>query len=293
MAGITPVLRRAMARLALRVVADVVRPRPPPALPVSTMGLRFVNPLGLAAGFDRDGALLAALEVSGFGFIEIGTVRTVGMLHDVLTNLGRHRGRTLVGINLASDGDEGWADAADGYRALMRGAWNAADFLVANLSGPRGRPRRPESLESAVVALCTEHAALAREGGRRTPLVVKFALDPTSLRLLGRLRTSGVDAVIGVSAEVDVVATAARALAPVPLVSVGGIRDSADIAARFAGGAALVQVHTAFVRGGPFYPRRVLADLAKGVTMQQVAAARTGCDEMSVSREDEVRPRAG
>ena len=261
---VAPLVRCATARFALRVAARVIPPRSPPALPVSVMGLHFVNPLGLAAGFDRDGSLLTPLALSGFGFIEIGTIRTIARLHRALANVRRHRRHALIGINLASAADGVEPDSVDGSRALMRAAWFAADYLVANLSGPRGAPGSAVSLTSRVATLCAWHAALASEIGSRTPLVVKLALNHAPALDLHGLRASGVDAVIGVSADTDLIARVARALAPLPLISVGGIRGSDDVAARIAAGAALVQVHTAFCRGGPFFPRRLLTELAEG-----------------------------
>ncbi len=259
-------------RLVLRVTAGVACV-PPPKCRVAAMGLRLTNPLGLAAGFDRDGALLPGLQRCGFGLIEIGTVMTAAgsrspdTVGAVIAHLARPRGRcgeVPVGVNFASRNDGCGVEALADYHVAMRRLWPFADYLVANLSSPHAPQRSQAEADTRlafVAALCAARDALADTTGRAVPLAVKLALDPASPRLISRLKATGLDAVIGVTAEPTVVAAAAQALAPVPLISVGGICSAADIALRLACGAALVQVHRAFARGGPRYPRRVLANL--------------------------------
>lgn len=262
--GVGPVIRRALTRAALRVAVKVARPAPPPALPVFAMGMAFINPLGLAAGFDDDGTLLAALALSGFGSIEIGTVRTPTMLRAALAHIGRHPRHARIGINLAATATGDAGETAERWRTLMGLTWDAADYLVANLSGSRGAPGRAESLTAQAAMIGAIHGSLARTRGSHTPLAVKFALEHVPAGTLGSLGGCGVDAVIGVSADRDLISRAVRDLAPLPLISVGGIRDGEDVATRLAAGAALVQIHTAFCRRGPFFPRRLLANLATG-----------------------------
>lgn len=273
MTGPVVLLGLAGMRLVLRVTAGFAAAPPPPAFPAAVMGLHLINPLGLAAGFDRDGALLPGLQRCGFGLIEIGTVMTaagsrcpdtVGAAIARLARRRGHCGAVPVGVNFASRNDGCGAEAVADYYAAMQRLWPFADYLVANLSSPHAPQRSQASAETRlafVAALCAARDTLAHATGRTVPLAVKLALDPASPRLFGRLKATGLDAVIGVSTEPAVVAAAAQALAPIPLISVGGIRGAADIALRLACGAALVQVHRAFARGGPRYPRRVLANL--------------------------------
>ncbi len=93
------------------------------------------------------------------------------------------------------------------------------------------------------------------------PLAVKLPLGAGSPLECERLRAAGLDGVVGVGADRTIIEEVALSLAPVPLISVGGVRSAADIAARLARGAALVQVHRAFTQGGPLSPRRLLAGL--------------------------------
>ena len=272
MAAPATLLELAGMRLALRVTAGFTCV-PPPKCRLTTMGLRLTNPLGLAAGFDRDGALLPGLQRCGFGLIEIGTVMTSAGLRSADTvgaaigHLARRRrryGKVPVGVNFSSWNDGCGVEALADYRVAMRRLWPFADYLVANLSSPHAPLRSQAAADTClafVAALCAARDALADTTGHTVPLAVKVLLDFASPQLISGLKTTGLDAVIGVTAEPAVVAEAAQALAPVPLISVGGIRSAADIALRLACGAALVQVHRAFARGGPRYPRRVLANL--------------------------------
>ena len=263
MGGVGPVIRRALTRAALRIAEKVSRPTPPPALPASAMGLTFINPLGLAAGFDDSGKLLGALALCGFGSIEIGTLRTPAMLSAALAHISCHPRHARIGINLAAADTGDTDETAERWRTLMGLAWDTADYLVANLSGPRGAPVQVDSLITKVAMVGATCRSLARARGSRTPLAVKFALEQVPTAALGILRDCGVDAMIGVSTDHLVITRAVRALAPLQLISVGGVRDGKDIATRLTAGAALVQIHSVFCRRGPFFPRRMLVDLAE------------------------------
>ncbi len=264
MASISALLGTGTARLALRVAARLIRPQAPPDYPVIAMGLRLANPLGLAAGFDRDGALLPALPLCGFGFVEIGTVRLLGASGGpVLDHLARPR-PIPVGVNFAGVSDGFGADALAEYQAAMRLLSPHAEYLTANLSSPDAKLRQRDAAcrrVDFIAALCRARDALADETGRRVPLAVKIPLGAASPMEAERLRAAGLDAVVGVGADAAMIEAVAVSLAPVPLISVGGVRSAADIAARLARGAVLVQVHGAFTRGGPLSPRRLLAGL--------------------------------
>lgn len=279
MANIGALLATGMARFALRVAAGLIRSQAPPDFPVIAMGLRLANPLGLAAGFDRDGALLSALPLCGFGFVEIGTVRLQGgSASPVLAHLARPRPMP-VGVNFAGAGDGFGADALAEYQAAMRLLSPHADYLTANLATPRAstKPHNdPWRRVAFAAALCRARDALAEETGRRAPLTVKIPLGAASVMEVERLRGAGLDGVVGVGADATIIEEVALSLAPVPLISVGGVRHPADIVARLARGAALVQVHRAFTRGGPFSPRRLLTGLDPTPRRSHAVSKRTG-----------------
>ncbi len=279
MAALDAALRTGIARLTLRLAAALSPPAPPPSHPATAMGISFANPLGLAAGFDRNGSMVAKLSFCGFGFAEVGTVRLGSGRASAMARALRHLARlprpTLpVGINIASRAGLRDAEALAEYRTLMRALWRHADYLVANLTAPPAASRRDADIgeyAAFITALCRARDDLAAESGRRVPLAIKLRLAPgLPLRALERLAKLGIDGVVGIGANETIIEAAAQSLAPAALISVGGVRDAADIAARLARGAALVQMHTAFARGGPFFPRRVLAELG---TMRPQAAA--------------------
>lgn len=262
-------LGRAVTLWRVRAAARFLPPEPP-ALPVCAMGIRFANPVGLAAGMDRDGAFLPALSACGFGFVEIGTVRpephgALGFAR-VIANLVRvpPPRAVRIGINFASNHDGLTADALSDYITAMRALWPYADYLVANLSGPRAVRRcdaEPTEYARFLMALREEQERLKTATGCSVPLAVKVGIDGARTELLQQLRCAAPDAVIGVTADPLVLADAVGALAPVAVISVGGIRTSADAAERLARGACLLQVFRGLIRTGPLLPRRLVAGL--------------------------------
>ena len=139
-----------------------------PALAVRAMGLDFRNPIGLAAGFDKDATAVAALLRLGFGFVEAGTVtprpqagnprpRLFRLPEDraVINRMGFNnagaealaasvraaRARPWfpdapVGINVGKSRVVDIADARDDYERSLRAVWDVADYLVLNVSSP-------------------------------------------------------------------------------------------------------------------------------------------------------------
>ncbi|HYH18622.1 MAG TPA: hypothetical protein VD995_08375 [Azospirillum sp.] len=237
--------------------------RPAPRLPVRAMGLHFANPLGLAAGFDRSGAMVKALAAAGFGFVEVGTV-TPGTPH----RLPRDRA-CPVGVNIGSRRDGLDAGVVDDYAAALRACWNRADYLAANLSSPFfRRDDDPTGLDTLLDRLKREQAAQAQGTGRRVPLTLKMHAGEEGTPLPAAVHAAHVhevDGLVLVSASPRRLAAVAAALDPIPVISVGGVHSSWDVQERLAAGAALVQVYTAFVRGGARYPRHLLASIGAEV----------------------------
>jgi dihydroorotate dehydrogenase len=251
-----------------------------PQYAVDVMGLRFQNPVGLAAGFDRDGRLVNHLESCGFGFVEIGTVSASrrpggGSLVAAVKNLARVRsaGRGLrVGVNIGSSRDGFGTEALGEHIAAMRALWPFTDYLAINLTSPRSPARRRLELPPCagfLAALGAERDALTRSSGLRVPLAVKLLLDHASQPLVEVLKAAQIAGIIGVSDSVDVLRTASAAFDPIPIISVGGIRSAPDVAARLAAGAMLVQIFRAFVGGSPFLPRRIVAGLQAGTELER------------------------
>lgn len=210
-----PVLRRLDPErahdLALAALARGLVPRPAssdhPALSVSLWGRRFPNPLGLAAGFDKNAVAVDALLSMGFGFVEVGTVtprpqpgnprprlfrleedraviNRMGFNNDgaetVAERLAARRGRGgIVGVNLGKNKET--EDAALDYEAGIATLAAQADYLVVNVSSPNTPGLRALQGRKALSALLGRaKAALARTAPENAPpLLLKIAPDLT------------------------------------------------------------------------------------------------------------------
>jgi dihydroorotate dehydrogenase len=182
-------------RLGLAGSAEVVSPR----LEVQAMGLSFRNPLGLAAGFDKNAEALAPLARLGFGFVEAGTVtprpqvgnprpRLFRLTEDraVINRMGfnnlgidaylanlAHRPRQLpVGGNIGINKDN--AVPERDYPALVRALARQVDYIVINVSSPNTPGLRDLQGEARLRSIL---AAITTEVPHHPPLLVKIAPD--------------------------------------------------------------------------------------------------------------------
>ncbi len=204
--------------------------------PRSVMGLQFPNPVGLAAGLDKNGEYIDALAALGFGFIEIGTVTPRPQLgnprprmfrlpaaravinrlgfnnHGVdalLTNVQRSQFRGVLGINIGKNFDTPLERAADDYLICLRKVYAYASYITVNISSPNTKNLRQlqqgEELGRLLAALQDERARLADQHGRRVPLALKIApdLEPAEIAAIADLLvTHGIDAVIATNTTV-------------------------------------------------------------------------------------------
>lgn len=202
-----------------------------PKREVLAFGLRFPNPVGLAAGYDKDGLAWRGLACLGFGHIEIGTVtpqpqpgnprprlfrlpeeqalinrlgfpgRGAGY---VARRLGGHRPPGLiVGVNLGINKDTPLEEAPGDYLKLMQVFAPLADYLAINVSSPNTiglrRLQARQHLAALLEALSKERETLSKVLGRRLPALVKLAPDLTPAELedaLGAITAAGMDGVI-------------------------------------------------------------------------------------------------
>ena len=192
----------------LALKSGMVPPQPAvehPSLAVTLWGLDFPNPVGLAAGFDKNGEAPDALLGQGFGFVEIGTVtprpqpgnpkpRMFRLTADraIINRMGFNnqgieamaerlalRPRSgILGINLGKNKDT--EDAAADYELGAAGLARFADYLVINVSSPNTPGLRALQSPAQLAGLVGRtRAALdgATAGGRRPPLLLKIAPD--------------------------------------------------------------------------------------------------------------------
>lgn len=231
--------------------------------PVTAWGLGFRNPLGLAAGFDRTGALLPALAPLGFGHIEIGTVTSEApdiVLPSALS------GHVRIGASIGSAQPGISRDVIDDYLANLSRVWGSVDYIVANVSSPfAGRDGDLPGIEMLLEELEQRRCTLYRATGRQTPLLIKLqfpdgSAPPAALAAARGLEFSGV---VLVSASLRQISAAADGFDGGIVISVGGIASASDIRDRMSAGASLVQIYTTFVREGPTFPRRILDELER------------------------------
>ena len=181
-------------------------------LPVSVMGLRFANPVGLAAGLDKNAAHIDALGRFGFGFIEVGTVtprpqpgnpkprmfrltRSQALINRMgfnnegadqfVGNLHRQqafrRQGGIVGLNIGKNADTPIENALDDYRNCLRRVYDDADYVVVNVSSPNTKELRSlqsaRQLDGLLAGLTDERMRLEDRHGKRVPIAVKIAPD--------------------------------------------------------------------------------------------------------------------
>ncbi len=178
------------------------RPKDAPSLQTRVWGRDFANPIGIAAGFDKDAVAVAPLLGLGLGFVEVGGVtpfpqpgnprprvfrlpqqqalinrlglNSLGM-DAVAANLARTRGGGPVGVNLGRNKDS--TDAEADYRALVTRFAGLADFLVVNVSSPNTPGLRARQDRGALTGLLAAILAARSEPGHDTPVLVKIAPD--------------------------------------------------------------------------------------------------------------------
>jgi dihydroorotate dehydrogenase len=172
------------------------------------MGIDFPNPVGLAAGLDKNGEYIDALAALGFGSIEIGTVtprpqpgnakprmfrltdreaiiNRLGFnnqgVEKLLRNVAKASFRGVLGINIGRNFDTPNERAADDYVACLEAVYGRATYVAVNISSPNTKDLRDlqsaEKLDELLGALMSRRASLAREHGRAKPLLVKVAPD--------------------------------------------------------------------------------------------------------------------
>lgn len=228
----------AMAALHLRAhltlaASGGVLPPPPTAAPTQCMGLHFPNPVGLAAGFDKNAAHTDALSTLGFGFLEVGGVtplpqpgtppprlfrlpRAQALINRmgfnnagaqaVAANLRARRTRTPLGVNIGKNAATPPSAAADDYARCLRALYPHGDFFVLNISSPNTAGLRDLQQKDALAALLAATTRvrdrLATEHGKRAPLAIKLAPDLSDDALLAAAATAaqaGIDGIVAVN----------------------------------------------------------------------------------------------
>ncbi len=273
----------------------------PPIKPTRAFGLEFKNPLGLAAGYDKDCHAIRGLAALGFGHLELGTITPraqpgnpqprlfrLPQEQAVINRMGfpgqgmeaairRLRGLSrpypaIVGLNLGKNKDTPLQEAAQDYLTLLRGLAPYADYFTINISSPNTvglrRLQGREMLEGLLGALAKER----QTASLRVPILVKIAPDVSDDELddaVGAILDAGMDGIVATNTTLsrDGVRSALRAeaggLSGKPLT---GLADSvlAKVVERVKGQVPVVGV------GGIISPQDARKKLDLGATLVQV-----------------------
>ncbi len=202
----------------------------PADLPVECLGLRFRNPVGLAAGLDKNGDHIDALAALGFGFIEIGTstprpqignpkprmfrlpqqravINRLGFnnrgVDALVKNIERARYSGVLGVNLGKNKDTPNAQAVDDYLYGLERVAARASYVTINISSPNTAGLRElqdgDSLPRLLGTLVERREQLSAQHRRRLPLLLKIApdLDAAQMdQIASDLLASGIDGLI-------------------------------------------------------------------------------------------------
>lgn len=199
--------RLAINALRYRLWPNIAPRKSLPELAVSAFGLSFANPIGMAAGFDKNAEAMDGLLAQGFGFVEAGTVtpkpqegnprpRLFRLVEDeaVINRLGfnndglaefvsrfsrRNRATGIAGANLGKNKDAG--DAAADYVTGLRAVYPYADYVTINISSPNTAGLRDlqqsEALKQLLGLLQQARRACEDQHGKRVPMLLKVAPD--------------------------------------------------------------------------------------------------------------------
>jgi len=187
---------------------SLAAPKIAPCAPRTVMGLEFPNPVGLAAGLDKNGEAIDGLAALGFGFIDTGTTtprpqpgnpkprifrlpqanalinrlgfNNLGVDH-LIKNVQRAKYRGILGINIGKNFDTPIERAADDYLICWRKVYPHASYVTINISSPNTQNLRTlqgaDALDALLSQLKAEQAKLADQHGKYVPLALKIAPD--------------------------------------------------------------------------------------------------------------------
>lgn len=183
-------------------------PKPARCQPKQVMGLSFPNPVGLAAGLDKNGTVIDGMAALGFGFLEIGTItpraqpgnpkprlfrvkEAEGIINrfgfnnlgvdNLIQNVQTAKYRGILGINIGKNFDTPNERAVDDYLICMRKVYGYASYITVNISSPNTKNLRQlqekDALDALLATLKAEQKVLAEKHGKYVPIALKIAPD--------------------------------------------------------------------------------------------------------------------
>jgi dihydroorotate dehydrogenase len=211
--------------------------KPPEDLPVAAVGISFPNPVGLAAGLDKNAAHIDELGALGFGFVEVGTVtprpqpgnpkprmfrlrdheaiiNRLGFNNEgvdaLVRNVEASSYRGVLGINIGKNKDTPNERAVDDYLFCLERVYRHASYVTVNISSPNTQGLRDlqeeATLRRFIETLREAQERLGSQAGARKPMLLKIAPDLGEAELDGMadvLRAAGIDGVICTNTTID------------------------------------------------------------------------------------------
>ncbi len=209
----------------------------PPACPVRAMGLEFPNPVGLAAGLDKDAECVDGLAALGFGFLELGGVtprpqpgnprprvfripeaqalinryglNSVGV-DAFVENLRKRTTRIPIGVNIGKNKDTPNERAADDYEACFEKLYPLVDYVTLNVSSPNTVGLRDlqgaEALSALLSRMKSQQERLRQKHGRNVAVALKIApdLDQAGIRDIATVaKRERIDGIVATNTTVD------------------------------------------------------------------------------------------
>lgn len=196
-------------------------------------GITFPNPVGLAAGFDKDGKYTDALASLGFGFVEIGTVTPRPQpgnpkprlfrlpLDKALINrmgfnnegaaaaakrLKNRKEQIVIGGNIGKNKDTPNENALDDYEICFKELFNVVDYFVVNVSSPNTPGLRALQDKEPLTRILNRLMELNRSMGNPKPLLLKIAPDLTNEQLddiIEIVKITGIDGLVATNTTID------------------------------------------------------------------------------------------
>ncbi|MEL7292299.1 MAG: quinone-dependent dihydroorotate dehydrogenase [Pseudomonadota bacterium] len=208
-----------------------------PHRPVECMGLTFRNPVGLAAGLDKNGECIEAFDAMGFGFVEVGTVtprpqsgndkprlfrlvEAEGIINrmgfnnlgvdNLVENVKKAKYNCVLGINIGKNKDTPIEKGAEDYLICMDKVYLYADYIAVNISSPNTPGLRSlqygEALDELLSELKQKQAELAKLHDKYVPLALKIAPDLSDdeiSQICQSLIKNNIDGVIATNTTLD------------------------------------------------------------------------------------------
>ncbi|WBV20371.1 quinone-dependent dihydroorotate dehydrogenase [Pantoea piersonii] len=208
-----------------------------PSRPVTCMGLRFDNALGLAAGLDKNAECIDAFGAMGFGFVEVGTVtpraqagndkprmfrlveaegiinrmgfNNLGVDH-LVENVKKARFKGILGINIGKNKDTAVENGKEDYLICMEKVYAHAGYIAVNISSPNTPGLRTlqygEALDDLLISIKAKQKELEQRHLKYVPVAVKIAPDLSEeelIQIADSLVRHNIDGVIATNTTLD------------------------------------------------------------------------------------------